>query len=94
MSKFSHLSFRNLNCRRRRRRYVRTLGQPDNILIDEHDNIRLADFGLARVLDTTTRERALTICGTDGFIAPEVMLGMNYSPQCDVFSYGMVLAQV
>ncbi len=68
--------------------------KPDNILIDEHDNIRLADFGLARVLDTTTRERSLTICGTDGFIAPEVMLGMNYTAQCDVFSFGMVLAQI
>jgi serine/threonine protein kinase len=68
--------------------------KPDNILIDEHENIRLADFGLARVLDTTTRERSLTICGTDGFIAPEVMLGMNYTAQCDVFSFGMVLAQL
>lgn len=57
-------------------------------------NIRLADFGLARVLESHRRDRQLTICGTDGFIAPEVMLGMNYTRACDVFSYGMCLANL
>ena len=71
--------------------------KPDNILLDARNNIRLADFGLARVLRVdrgTERGRSLTVCGTDGFIAPEVMLGMAYTRHCDVFGFGMCLAQL
>lgn len=36
----------------------------------------------------------MTICGTPGFVAPEIMLGQDYDESCDVFSYGNVLAEL
>ena len=38
--------------------------------------------------------RTMTICGTPGFVAPEIMLGNDYDEACDVFSYGNVLAEL
>lgn len=36
----------------------------------------------------------MTICGTPGFVAPEIMLGYDYDNKCDIFSYGNVLAEL
>jgi len=55
--------------------------------------LRLCDFGFSRISDFRSK-RAMTICGTPGFVAPEVMLGNDYDSSCDVFSYGNVLAEL
>ena len=64
-----------------------------NILLAGDNHIRLCDFGFARISDFGTN-RPMTICGTPGYVAPEVMLGMDYDYSCDVFSYGNVLAEL
>merc|ERR1711982_304301 len=64
-----------------------------NILIDEHFRAKLCDFGFAR-LNEKREARALTLCGTDDWMAPEVILGMDYNEKADVFSYGIVLLEI
>lgn len=32
----------------------------------------------------------MTLCGTDEWMAPEVMLGEKYDEKADVYSFGMV----
>jgi serine/threonine protein kinase len=56
--------------------------------------VRLCDFGFARVSEFSMERQAMTICGTPGFVAPEIMLGLDYDERCDVFSYGSVLAEL
>jgi serine/threonine protein kinase len=36
----------------------------------------------------------MTICGTPGFVAPEIMLGTDYDASCDSFSFGNVIAEL
>ena len=48
----------------------------------------LADFGLAKELDE--HQRAKTICGTPGYLAPECVLGETYTKAIDYWSLGVM----
>lgn len=54
--------------------------------------IKVCDFGLAR--QYSGGPRPMTICGTDDWMAPEVIRGDAYDAKCDVFSYGIVLFEM
>ncbi|XP_055329039.1 ribosomal protein S6 kinase-related protein-like [Paramacrobiotus metropolitanus] len=60
-----------------------------NILVDINGHLKISDFGLARY--TTEEPRAMTICGTLNYMAPEVLLGEPYSFAADWWSFGIVL---
>ena len=67
----------------------------ENILIDRHHNLRLADFGLSIELsDSNNSDACLEItspAGTPQYIAPEIIRGQNYGRPADVWSAGIVL---
>jgi len=70
--------------------------KPDNVLLDRGLRCKLCDFGLARYGDSLTDNNALpmTICGTDEFMAPEVVFGEPYDCRADVYSFGLLMAEV
>ena len=70
--------------------------KPDNVLLDTSLRCKLCDFGLARYGDSLTDNDALpmTICGTDEFMAPEVIFGEPYDCRADVYSFGLLMAEV
>lgn len=62
----------------------------ENVLIDEHGNVKLLDFGLSNFYDP--RRFLYTFCGSLYFAAPELLLGRRYmGPEIDVWSLGIVL---
>ncbi len=61
--------------------------KPDNFLIFKDNQIRLTDFGIARVAQRTIKGSGT---GTVGYIAPEQALGKP-SFRSDVFSLGLIL---
>ena len=68
--------------------------KPGNILLDEHREPLVSDFGVAESLDTPTDlTRTFTSFGTPGFIAPEQAHGpsRDLSPAADIYSIGAVL---
>jgi serine/threonine-protein kinase len=68
--------------------------KPGNILLDGRGEPFVADFGLAKWLDTgTDLTRTLTIFGTPGYIAPEQAKGpaAKLTPAADVYSLGAIL---
>jgi len=63
----------------------------ENLLLDDTGKTKICDFGFAR--KTTFRAR-MTMCGTDEFMAPEIIVGNEYDGKADVFSYGMLLFEI
>ncbi len=61
--------------------------KPDNFLIFKSTQLRLTDFGIARIAQRTVRGSGT---GTVGYIAPEQALGKP-SFRSDVFSLGLIL---
>ncbi|OSC96762.1 kinase-like protein, partial [Trametes coccinea BRFM310] len=66
--------------------------KPENVLLtnDNPPVVKVADFGLAKVIDTLTMLH--TICGTPIYLAPEVVLrgSDGYSQIVDSWSVGMI----
>jgi serine/threonine protein kinase len=64
--------------------------KPENILVNDEGDVKLADFGLSNHM---IRNGLLdTPCGSLGYIAPEVLLGMEYDGrQSDIWSFGVIL---
>eukprot|EP00955_Chlamydomonas_euryale_P085422 364098-Chlamydomonas_euryale.AAC.7 len=60
-----------------------------NLLMDETGIVKIADFGVARVIETTGHMTAET--GTYRWMAPEVIEHKPYNEKADVFSFGIVV---
>ncbi|XP_010548241.1 PREDICTED: serine/threonine-protein kinase STY17-like isoform X2 [Tarenaya hassleriana] len=60
-----------------------------NLLMDEHEVVKVADFGVARVQTQSGVMTAET--GTYRWMAPEVIEHRPYDHRADVFSFGIVL---
>ncbi|XP_058213886.1 serine/threonine-protein kinase STY46-like [Rhododendron vialii] len=60
-----------------------------NLLMDEHDVVKVADFGVARVKAQSGVMTAET--GTYRWMAPEVIEHKSYDHKADIFSYGIVM---
>ena len=64
-----------------------------NIMLSGDDNIKLGDFGLARLLDTQNF-MAQTCCGTPYYISPELCRGEAYDSKADVWALGCVIYEL
>lgn len=67
-----------------------------NILLDEHKNAKIADFGLARIVaEGGAGEGKKRAFGTPGYMAPEITHSPDLAdPRCDIFSLGAVMYRV
>jgi len=64
----------------------------ENLLLDDTGKAKICDFGFAR--SYSKHNRPMTMCGTDEFMAPEVILGKDYDETADVYSFGMLLFEI
>ncbi|CAM8964429.1 unnamed protein product [Rhodiola kirilowii] len=66
-----------------------------NILLDEHFNARLSDFGLARQGPAEGNNHVSTsVVGTIGYTAPEYVQTGRLTTKSDVWSFGVVLYEL
>lgn len=69
--------------------------KPENILLDDQMNIKLTDFGFARVL--SKGEKLTDLCGTPGYLAPEVLKSNmfedadGYGQPVDLWACGVIM---
>jgi len=67
--------------------------KPKNIFLDDQGQVKLGDFGIARVLDNTM-SKASTAVGTPLYMPPELFCGEAYSGKADVWSLGCVMYEL
>ena len=63
--------------------------KPENILIDNKDNALLSDYGIAT--HCKEGEKRKTYCGTDEYLAPEVIRGEPYDEKIDIWAIGILI---
>jgi predicted Ser/Thr protein kinase len=70
--------------------------KPENVLIAADGTVKLADFGLARVLDDdqTRATVAGSVVGTADYLSPEQALGQQLDERTDLYSLGVVLFEM
>mmetsp|Transcript_6078 Transcript_6078/g.18363 ORF Transcript_6078/g.18363 Transcript_6078/m.18363 type:complete len:593 (+) Transcript_6078:278-2056(+) len=70
--------------------------KPDNVLLDTEGHVRLADFGLAKLLkgEADNYERTNSFCGTAQYTPPEMIQKKYYSQSVDLWCLGVFLYEV
>ncbi|KAI9364379.1 kinase-like domain-containing protein, partial [Zopfochytrium polystomum] len=64
----------------------------ENLLLNEHKDILISDFGLGRTYDPNSDEYLKTFCGTPNYAAVELISGTPYNGvKSDVWAMGVVL---
>jgi len=67
--------------------------KPENLLFrtkDEDADIMIADFGLSRVMDEDKLTALTEVCGTPGYMAPEIFKKTGHSKPVDVWAIGVI----
>ncbi|KAK3444529.1 hypothetical protein EUGRSUZ_A01336, partial [Eucalyptus grandis] len=65
----------------------------NNILLESDLEPRLADFGMARLLNSDSSNWT-TVAGSYGYMAPELAVTMLVTNKCDVYSFGVVALEI
>jgi hypothetical protein len=67
--------------------------KPDNIFVLPDGRVKVTDFGIAKVMDSSANAAMTqigTMIGTPGYMAPEQVMGAPVDRRADVFSVGVV----
>jgi len=67
--------------------------KPENLIFRtkaEDAEVMIADFGLSRVMDDSTFTLLTEVCGTPGYMAPEIFQKIGHSKPVDIWAMGVI----
>ena len=67
--------------------------KPQNIFVDSEMNLKVGDFGISRLLDSTN-QNCKTPAGTPSYMSPEMVDSQSYGYKADVWSLGCVIYEI
>lgn len=65
--------------------------KPANLLMDQNDQVKLTDFGIAKLFGNNHGTSNGSVLGTADYMAPEQAAAEGITPRCDLFSLGCVM---
>ena len=67
--------------------------KPENILVDMDGHIRIADFGLSKIIEENGR--SYSFCGSPEYLSPEMLQSMEgHDRRIDIYSLGVLLYEM
>ncbi|KAM7488605.1 hypothetical protein LguiB_026089 [Lonicera macranthoides] len=68
--------------------------KPQNVLLDKKNTVKIADFGLAKLLLKDQTRTNTNVRGTMGYMAPEWLKNAPVTTKVDVYSFGVMLLEI
>jgi len=66
--------------------------KPENILIDIDGHVKIADFGLSKIIPK--RQRSHSFCGSPEYMCPEILMGQGHDRLADIYCIGALLYEL
>jgi serine/threonine-protein kinase len=66
----------------------------DNIMVNSRNQVKVMDFGLAKLKGSMKLTRTSSTIGTLGYMAPEQIRGGEVDVRSDIFSFGIVIYEM
>jgi serine/threonine protein kinase/predicted Zn-dependent protease len=66
----------------------------DNIMVNAKDQVKVMDFGLAKLKGSLKITRSSSTIGTVAYMAPEHLQGTEIDARSDIFSFGVLLYEM
>ncbi|HKS07976.1 MAG TPA: serine/threonine-protein kinase [Pyrinomonadaceae bacterium] len=66
--------------------------KPANIMLDEHGDVRITDFGIAALAEELDQRESMA--GTPAYMSPEQLEGHELTTKSDIYSLGLVLYEI
>jgi len=67
--------------------------KPGNVMVDAEETLKILDFGIARLADSTLTVSG-SIIGTPNYMSPEQIMGEPIGPQSDIFAVGCLAYEI
>lgn len=68
--------------------------KPANILVTKNNEVKITDFGIAKMAQSSLHTQLNTVMGSPAYMSPEQANGDNTDHRTDIYAFGVVLYQM